>query len=158
MKSFSHSLKPLKKGDFGSVREVYGDSIRSQGELFYTKDQIHAWEALVLLPGFFDQTLEKGKGWLSFEKAEIAAFAVRYPMNRLALLYCRGNFSRHGHSTALLQKLENEARDEGRKSLYTEASLFSYPLLLKRGWHVLELETIKIGGVYFERYRMKLGL
>ena len=102
--------------------------------------------------------MTEGKGWLSIERKRIVAFAVRYPADRLALIYCRGRSSRQGYATTLLAKLESEARQEGENRLITEASLFSYPLLLRCGWTVLANEIVQIGGISFDRYRMEKRL
>ena len=58
------------------------------------------------------------------------------------------------HGTALLEQIEGEAQLEGVDRLRTEASQLSRPLLESRGWRVVAPETISIGGVPFERYRM----
>ena len=154
----SSRLKPLRPSDFNAVREVYADAIQSQDNGLYTKEQIQSWAALAWLPGVLDRPLVEGKGWISFHNTCIAAFAVRFPIDRLALLYCRGCFVRKGHASALLDQVEQEAVAEGQNRLVTEASLFSYPLLLKRDWKLIETEQIQIGGVTFDRYLMAKNL
>ena len=85
----------------------------------------------------------------------IEAFAVIYPKDRLALLYCRGRSSRQGHATDLLNKIEEEAQQDETNRLLTEASLLSYQLFLSNGWKIISPETIEIGGVGFCRYLME---
>jgi hypothetical protein len=46
----------------------------------------------------------------------------------------------------------------GLNQLTTEASQFSRPLLEHFGWRLVAPETIAIGGVEFERYRMAKAL
>ena len=149
------ALRLIKGSDHAAVRDVYADSIQSLAVDLYNKEQIDAWSSLACLPGLLDNTLNYGQGWLSFEKKEIAAFAVRYPKNRMALLYCRGRFSRRGHATLLVKRLEIDAQIDGCDELITEASLLSYRLLLNLGWIVIRPEKIKIGGVIFNRYLMR---
>ncbi len=156
--SKSHYLKPLEHKHHELVKNVYINAIQEIGPLSYSDQQIVAWSSLAFLPGVLDESLSKGKGFVSFEEKEIAAFAVRYPLNRLALLYCRASFSRRGHATRLLNYIEFKAREEGKKFLYTEASIFSHPLLIKLGWNFIRYEFIEIGGVKFKRYRMKKEL
>ena len=79
---------------------------------------------------------------------------MRYPANRLALLYCRGRSSRKGFATKLLNKIELDTSCEGIDVLFTEASLISYPLFLRNGWLKDSVENILIAGVSFDRYRM----
>ena len=151
----SYQLKPLRSSDCIAVREIYADAIESQGKNFYTKEQIEAWAGLAVLPGVLEKPIVEGRGWFSLENKNVAAFAVRYPLNRLALLYCRGGFVRRGHASFLLDHVEQEALGEGHKRLVTEASSFSLPLLLRRGWRLISPEKIEIGGVSFERYLME---
>ena len=150
-----YQLKPLEAPHFPAVREIYSDAIEHQSADCYTQEQIQSWSALAWMPGVLDRTLVEGKGWISLEKQDVEAFAVRYPVNRLALLYCRSRSSRRGHASALLDRVEFEARKEGQSGIVTEASLLSYPLLLRRGWKLTGPELIQIGGVNFERLRMQ---
>nr|WP_269623546.1 GNAT family N-acetyltransferase [Prochlorococcus marinus] len=140
------------------MREVYFDAIYSQGLSLYTKEQIKAWASLAWLPGVLDRPLKEGIGWLVCAENKVEAFAIRYPSNRLALLYCRGRSTRKGYATNLLFRVEMDAYNEGIKKIFTEASLFSYPLFLKSGWKKKYSEKILIAGVVFDRYRMEKSL
>ena len=156
MKSFE--LRELVSTDHHLVREIYQDSIESQGSKYYSLEQICAWSSLAWLPGVLDRPLCEGRGWVSCHNQEIEAFAVRYPLDRLALLYCRGRSARCGHATALLHIVEQQARKEHQMKLVTEASLFSCSLLIRCGWVIKSPEKLKIGGVHFDRYLMEKQL
>ena len=117
------------------------DAIESQASVLYSPEQVQAWAALAWLPGVLDRTLMDGVGWIS---GSDDAFALRYPQNRLALLYCRGRVARQGHARALLDQIEQDARFEGITAIRTEASKLSRPLLHRRGWRVVAPEMIKI--------------
>ncbi len=140
--------------DHSSIRDVYFDAITSKKDSLYNQAQIQAWASLAWLPGILDRPLQEGEGWVITENNEIAAFAVLHPLNRLSLLYCRQSSARRGYATALLKKLESEARKSGQIQLITEASFFSFPLLLKYGWVKHSSETIYIAGIAFERFKM----
>ena len=144
-------LRPIGSSDHRLLREIYCDAIESQAPGLYSDDQVRAWAALAWLPGVLDRTFQEGIGWIS---GDGAAFAMREPRHRLSLLYCRGEASGRGHATALLRQIELDAVAEGVDCLRTEASQLSRPLLERRGWTLVGLETIQIGGVAFERYRM----
>mgnify|MGYP002014917314 CR=1 FL=1 len=141
-----------------ALREVYEDAIRTCDKSLYSQEQIDAWSALAYLPGVLDKPLKYGFGWVSCVDQTIEAFALKYPHNRLALLYCRGRSSRQGHATALLDKIEEDARKERSINLKTEASLCSYKLLLRHGWKIIAPEQFQIGGVHFSRYLMEKNL
>ena len=140
------------------LREVYEDAIRACDRSLYSQEQIEAWSSLSYLPGILDKPLREGKGWVSCVDKSIEAFAVKYPHNRLALLYCRGRSSRQGHATALLHQIEKDTLQHRPFNLKTEASLCSYQLLLRHGWTIIAPEEIQIGGVHFFRYLMEKTL
>ena len=149
------ALRLILPADEILLREIYADAIESQAPQLYSDQQVKSWAALAWLPGVLDQTLKEGSGWIS---GEDAAFALRYPLDRLALLYCRGRAARQGHGKALLERLEADAIADGVRSLRTEASQFSRPLFERCGWRVVAPEIITIAGVPFERYRMHKAL
>jgi len=151
-------LRPCESSDEMALREVYENAIRSCDQSLYSQEQIDAWSALAYLPGVLDKPLKYGCGWVSCVNKTIEAFALKYPHDRLALLYCRGRSSRQGHATALLHQIEEDTRNERPINLKTEASLCSYQLLLRYGWKIIAPEEIQIGGVHFSRYLMEKKL
>ena len=154
----SFQKRSIIKSDTKVLKDVYIDAIESISSNDYTHEQIQAWGSKGYLPGLLDKCLTEGKGWVSLEQGEIVAFAMRYPSNRLALLYCRGFAKHKGHATGLIEKLEEEASQDGEKYLVTEASFLSQPLLSKMGWNIISQEEILIAGILFKRYRMRKPL
>ena len=148
-------LRLIVSADEILLREIYADAIESQAPQLYSDQQVKSWAALAWLPGVLDKTLREGSGWIS---GEDAAFAIRYPLDRLALLYCRGRAARQGHGKTLLERIEADAIADGVSFLRTEASQFSRPLFERYGWRLDAPETITIAGVPFERYRMHKAL
>jgi len=148
------NLRQITIKDQLELKKVYFDSIQSIDEKKYNQEQKRAWSSQVWDNPIFDKSITQGKGWLFSEKGIIIAFATRYPNNRIALFYCKGNFQRQGFGSKLLHKLEDEAKKEGLESLSTEASLISYKLFLKNEWEIIRKEKITINNIFFERYKM----
>ena len=148
------NLKQITKKDQLYLKKLYFNSIISIDEKIYSPEQKRAWASQAWDNKYFNLSLQEGKGWLIEEKEKIIAFASRYPKNRIALLYCKGDSQRKGYGTELLQKLENEAIKEGLHCLSTEASLISYKLFLKNNWKIIRKEKIIIKNIIFERYKM----
>ena len=148
------NLRQITIKDQLELKKVYFDSIQSLDEKIYSQEQKRAWSSQAWENPNFDKSITKGKGWLLSEKGIIIAFATRYPNNRIALFYCKGQFQRKGCGTKLLNKLEDEAKKEGIDSLSTEASLISYKLFLKNEWQIIRKEKVIINHISFERYKM----
>ncbi len=148
------NLRQITIKDQLELKKVYFDSIQSLDEKIYSQEQKRAWSSQAWDNPNFDKSITKGKGWLLSEKGIIIAFATRFPNNRIALFYCKGQFQRKGCGTKLLNKLEDEAKKEGIDSLTTEASLISYKLFLKSEWEIIRKEKVTINNIFFERYTM----
>ena len=148
------NLKQITKKDQLDLKKLYFDSILSINEKIYSQEQKRAWAGQAWENKNFDLSINKGKGWLIYKNEKLIAFATRYPKNRIALLYCRGDSQRKGYGTILLQRLEKEAKEEGLPFLSTEASLLSYKLFLRNNWKIIRKENITINNIIFERYKM----
>ncbi len=148
----------MLSADHKIVVDVFKDSINSQCRNLYSKEQIKVWLSLTTIDGAMDRALINGNGWVSCLDSEIEAFAIRYPTDRLALLYCRGRSSRQGHAKALLNRIELDALASKEKSLKTEASLLSYKLFLSLKWQIIRLGSASINNVNFNHYVMEKKL
>ena len=148
------NLRQITIKDQLELKKVYFDSIQSLDEKIYSKEQKRAWSSQAWDNPNFDKSITKGKGWLLSEKGIIVAFATRYPLNRIALFYCKSKFQRKGYGSKLLHKLEDEAKKEGLDFISTEASLISYKLFLQNEWKIIRKEKVTINNIFFERYKM----
>tara|TARA_Y100001933_G_scaffold247959_1_gene281342 strand:- start:301 stop:762 length:462 start_codon:yes stop_codon:yes gene_type:complete len=147
-------LKQITKKDQLKLKAVYFDSVSSIDENIYSKDHKFAWASQAWENNEFQKSLLKGIGSKLICNNDIIGFAIRYPENRLSLLYVKGNFKRKGFGTMLLNSIESDALKSGINKLMTEASLISYKLLLKRNWEIDRKEKVNIRGFIFDRYRM----
>ena len=155
-------LRELQSSDHAELLEVYRLAVESCSGQLYTSQQRLAWalqagDAANSLPPHPQllACLQRGRGLVSCQQdGQIAAFAIRDPADRLALLYCRPCDQGRGHGSALLEAVEQEARQQGLQRLTTEASLISQPLLERRGWQRSWREELMINGSLFHRYRL----
>ena len=148
------NLRQITTKDQLNLMRIYFDSILSINENIYDQDQKRAWCSQVWDNINFKKSINKGKGWLIYERKKTFAFATRYPDNRISLLYCIGKSQRKGFGTKLICQLEDDAKKQGLYFLKTEASLISYKLFLKLNWEIIRKEKIIIKNKFFERYKM----
>ena len=143
-------LKQISKKDQLKLKAVYFDSINSIDENIYSKEHKFAWASQAWENSEFDKSLLEGTGSMLICDNKTIGFAIRYPENRLSLLYVRGKFKRKGFGTMIIDTIEREAFNSGINKLITEASLISYKLLLKRNWEIDRKDKISINGLTFE--------
>jgi GNAT superfamily N-acetyltransferase len=155
-------LRQLRSRDHAELLTLYRLAVESCPAELYTSHQRLAWARQAGCDDANEQpaqqllsTLQHGQGLVSCEAdGQIAAFALRDPGDRLALLYCRPDYQRRGHGRALIEAVEQQARAEGLSQLRTEASLVSQPLLERLGWQRSWQEELLIHGVLFRRFRL----
>ena len=148
------NLRHINEKDQIHLKQIYFDSINSIEENIYNKSQKLAWCSQAWEDNKFNKILSDGKGWVIQENKILLGFAIRFPPQKLALLYVRGNSKRKGYGSILLDLVEKDVVSEGYKNIETEASLISYGLLIKRNWEVLRKEKIIIKDINFVRYKM----
>lgn len=155
--AMDHELRPYRAADLAALLQLYRAAVQSQCGDHYTTEQVMAWAAHAGPGGAVAAAIERG--WTLVNpvqpgSAELAAFAVLDPIDRLSLLYCDGRFCRQGRASALLRAAESEAHARGVIQLRTEASQLSRPLLLRLGWQIEAEETVLFAAVRFVRWRM----
>ena len=148
------NLRQITIKDQINLKKIYFDSIQSIDEKIYNNEQKLAWSSQAWINPEFHKSVTKGKGFIVEEFNKKIGFAIRYPKNKLSLLYVRGNFRRKGIGNILINAIEKEAFKEGISSINTEASLLSYELFLKNNWKEIHKEKIIIQNIEFYRYKM----
>ena len=147
-------LRQITIKDKLELKSVFFESIISIDDKFYSKHQKFAWSSQAWENKEFDRNFIKGNGWVIEINSKLEAFAIRYPSNRLSLLYCKSNSKGKGLGTRLLKKIEEDAKKNNIDTIYTEASLMSYRLLLKNEWKIIRKEKFIIKDTIFYRYKM----
>ena len=152
------NLRQITIKDQINLKRIYFDSIQSIDEKIYNKEQKLAWSSQAWINPEFHKSITKGKGFIVEDLNKKIGFAIRYPKNKLSLLYVRGNFRRKGIGNILIKAIEKEAFKEGILSIQTDASLLSYELFLKNNWKKIRKEKIIIQNIQFSRYKMSKDL
>ena len=148
------NLRQITIKDQIDLKKIYFDSIQSIDEKIYNNEQKLAWSSQAWINLEFHKSVTKGKGFIVEDFNKKIGFAIRYPKNKLSLLYVRGNFRGEGIGNMLINAIEKEALNEGIPSIHTEASLLSYKLFLKNNWKAISKEKIIIQNILFNRYKM----
>ena len=147
-------LRQINIKDNLVLKSIYFDSIVSIDNKVYSPEQKFIWSSQAWENPEFENAIINGDGWILDENSDLKGFAIRYPKDKLSLLYCRKKSKRKGNGTILLKKIEQEAKKDNVSLIKTDASLISYKLLLKNNWKIIREEKIVIKNTNFLRYKM----
>lgn len=151
-------IRTYRENDCDRLIEIYRAAALQLGRQAYTDEQVRAWAAYPEDSQEFRRTLLQGLTLCAMENDTPVAFGQLNPADHIAFLYCHPRFARRGFASALLQKLEAEARRQQVPRIRTEASAVSRPLFEKSGFRVTAEERPVRHGIEFLRYRMEKTL
>ena len=100
------NLRQITIKDQINLKRIYFDSIQSIDEKIYNKEQKLAWSSQAWVNLEFHESITKGKGFIVEDLNKKIGFAIRYPKNKLSLLYVRGNFRGEGIGNMLINAIE----------------------------------------------------
>jgi len=147
-----HQVRRLNSNDHDALVEIYRQAVLGSTAELYSEAQQWAWAEQ---SNTLRSLLRKGEGFvISNQRDDPMAFSLRWPADRLALLYSHPDTQRQGCGRLLIEAIEHAARADALAALRTEASLISRPLFERLGWQVSWREELRIGGVPFKRFRM----
>ena len=147
-----HQVRRLNSNDHDALVEIYRQAVLGSTAELYSEAQQWAWAEQ---SNTLRSLLRKGEGFvISNQRDDPMAFSLRWPADRLALLYSHPETQRQGCGRLLIEAIEQAARADALAALRTEASLISRPLFERLGWQVSWREELRIGGVPFQRFRM----
>ena len=114
------NLRQITIKDQITLKKIYFDSINSIDEKIYSKKQKLVWSSQAWMNLEFHKSITRGKGFMMEDLNKKIGFAIRYPENKLSLLYVRGIFRRRGIGNVLIKAIEKEASNERISSIQTD--------------------------------------
>jgi putative acetyltransferase len=169
-------LRTAARADYPELAKLYRESVLCIARYRYNPVQVRNWASWTDDLDEFSERLDRSYCILAEDGEGIAAFGTLdlhpdgAPPNHLGLLYClervsgraepsqRATVEGKSCTSALLDALHAEARRRGSTYIATEASKFSRRFFERRGYRVVEPETIERDGVTFDRFRMRIDL
>lgn len=149
-------LRPFAPDDLDALAKIYREAVIAIGPQAYDAEQVRVW---ALYPDSMDEFRQRlSRGFTVVAEAGAAApvaFGQLDPADHVAFLYCAPSHARRGVASAIYQRLEAHATDQGQSELTTDASRISRPFFAKHGFEVIAVEHAVRLGVEFERFRMR---
>lgn len=152
-------IRSARVADAGTLAILLHESVRHAGRAAYSDAECAAWSPAVPDAALFVAAMRQGTMLVAVEGDNIVGFGNLGPTSgHLDMLYVRYDRIDQGIGSLLLRALESAARDQGARTLYTEASRMLQPRLAWFGYTLIEAETVYRHGIAIERFRMTKSL
>jgi putative acetyltransferase len=156
----SFRIRPYEPGDAARLAAVFFAAVRRTGLRDYSLEQVEAWAPALSDPA--EVHARAGDGRLVLVAVNAANEPVAYgeleATGHINHLYCHPDFGRAGVASALYDRLEQTARDQGMTRLFVEASEASRRLFLRKGFTEVRRRDFHVRGVAIHNYLMEKRL
>lgn len=152
------TIRPYGVADAAALTNLFRSSVREIASRDYTAAQIRAWAPDEIDAVQFGRRCEVKSTWVAELGGRIAGFSDLEPDGHVDMLYVHPDFVRRGVARALLEHLEEAARTNALRRLYTEASLTARPIFEVIGFRMVVPQTVTIRGESMTNYRMEKRL
>jgi putative acetyltransferase len=151
-------VRPGMEDDAPALVEIFRRSIREVASQHYRPAQIEAWVHFADETDAWQQRMRSRQVWVAETDGKPVGFIQFEPPNHIDLTYVHPDHQRRGVASALLAKIECDARTSGVPALIVEASITSRPFFAARGFEIIAPQIVTARGQEFLNYRMRKKL
>ncbi|WP_340008993.1 GNAT family N-acetyltransferase [Paenibacillus sp. FSL K6-0276] len=154
-------IRAYQESDISQLISLFYETVYSVNKLHYTQEQLDAWapkeeEALKLKS--WKASLRQNITYVAETNGYVVGFSDMTVEGHLDRLYVHKDFQGQGVASALVNKLEQEARILGLNEMNTEASITAKPFFERHGYELVAQQSVERKGVQLVNYRMSKKL
>ncbi|HJS92154.1 MAG TPA: GNAT family N-acetyltransferase [Steroidobacteraceae bacterium] len=154
----SIAIRPYAPTDAFELTNLFRASVRQIASGDYSASQLRAWAPDAIDEHQFGQRCERKSTWVAEVEGRLAGFTDLQSDGHVDMLYVHPDFKRRGVARALLNHIEELARREDLRRLYTEASITARAAFEAMGFRVIVPQTVTVRGESMTNFRMEKRL
>jgi putative acetyltransferase len=147
-------IRPYAAADLDALIALFRDTVRTVARRDYSPEQLLAWAPDEVDRGGWALRLAASSTWVAAHDDRAVGFISLAPDGHIDMLYVDAALQGRGTASALLERLERAAWAQGLGRLFTEASITARPFFARRGFHVIEAQTVARHGQQLTNFRM----
>ena len=151
-------IRRFQPSDAEETATIFFRAVREGTVGHYSDAQRHAWAKSIPETESWRTRLESQTSFVAEISGVISGFMTVNGDGYIDLAFVAPEHIHHGIGKRLYLVIEIWALDNSVKHLTTEASLVAKPFFLKRGWTVVQKQTIVRHGVELTNFRMEKDL
>lgn len=147
-------IRAYLPSDLNNILNLFRETIRTINARDYTPAQIKAWASDNIDYDRWNSRLSSSCTFVVEGNNELLGFANLEQDGHVDCVYVHKDHQGKGIASRLLESLEQVAKSSGTSKLSTEASITARPFFEKRGFTLLEEQTVQYNGQEFLNFRM----
>jgi putative acetyltransferase len=151
-------VRDATSGDAAAVAHLFHNSILNVNVGDYSVAQVEAWAGPAPVPEMWERRITEGgsarKMFVAAKEDRVVGFAELEQDGHVDTLYVHHQYQGCGIASALLGRIEAQARRLGLRRLYTEASITAEPFFRGRGFSIVKPQVVEVRGHTFRNFVM----
>lgn len=141
------------KKDIPAIKELFRSTILSVNLKDYTPEQLGCWAARGEEASVWEERINEQYFILAEENNTILGFAALKLSGYLNSMFVHKDYQGMGIASFLLKKIEEYARLKDISEITADVSITAQPFFSKKGYVILEKQTVCIG-ILMTNYKM----
>lgn len=148
------SVREIRPSDLDICIELFQETVQTINQRDYTQLQLDAWAPKEIDNRNRWETLLNNISYVAEIYDQIVGFADLTVNGYLDRLFVHKDYQGKGIATALMSKIEGQAKALKLKEMKTEATITAKPFFEKFGFKIVKQQLVEIRGVEFTNYLM----
>lgn len=154
-------IRAYQESDISQLISLFYETVHSVNKQHYSQEQLDAWvpkEEKEFKLHTWSASLRQNITYVAETNGYVVGFSDMTLEGHLDRLYVHKDFQGQGVASALVNKLEQEARIRGLNEMNTEASITAKPFFERHGYGFVAQQSVERKGVQLVNYRMSKKL
>jgi GNAT superfamily N-acetyltransferase len=151
-------IRDYRPDDALAIVRLFYDTVRTVNRRDYSAEQVAAWAPEIPDPAIWHRRMIERCTLVGEESGEVLGFVEIERDGHLDYFFCRADTVGRGIGGRLYEALEAKVVGLGLARIFVEASISLQPFLARRGFRVVERQTVVRRGVPMTNFKMEKSL
>lgn len=148
-------LRPYQSSDLQDLGKLFYETIHIVNQKDYTPEQLQAWAPTRTAPVGWHERFLHTFTQIAVLENKIVGFGNIEKTGYLDCFYVHHAYQSCGIGTAICDKLEQYAMQQGAQQITVHASITAKSFFQKRGYDLIQEQLVKRNDVFLKNYKMQ---
>jgi putative acetyltransferase len=129
-------IRRVRRGDIPQIARLYYETVHRVNARDYSPEQIRAWAPRVYPDAFWQRRFRRYEVLVAEDGGTVAGFVEMAPKGEIDCFYVHHAHQHRGIGSALMARVEREARGRGNTRLLADVSITAEPFFRRMGFRV----------------------
>jgi putative acetyltransferase len=134
-------IRRVKRADVSQISRLYYETVHRMNSRDYSPEQIDAWAPRIYPDTFWQRRFRRYRVLVAEEEDAVVGFAELAPTGEIDCFYVHHACQHRGVGSALMARIERDARGHGNSRLTADVSITAEPFFRRMGFKVVRRQV-----------------